>query len=99
MEFMRHGKELKTLIKWHTMDEKPQESGDYMVIWHNHSNEYKIQTLIYSERYGLWGAWDGQEDAEEALESSKRCFNMGKDCVAWYDADFTECFEENGGEH
>ena len=98
MEFMRNGERLKTLFTWHTMDEKPQESGDYLVIWHTRSDEYIVKELMYSQRYGLWGAWDGQENAEEAIESSKRCFNMGKDCVAWYESDFTECYKNEGGE-
>lgn len=100
MEFVKYGENLQTLIKWRPMDEKPEESGEYLVIWHTQCDTYEVHTIVFSKRYNLWGAYDGLDNAAVAVETANRgiASKDGKHLCGWYKQDFTECFKDEGGE-
>ena len=101
MEFTRLGDQLQTLIKWHTMDERPDESGYYLVIWHTSTGKYLVQESIYSKKYNLFGCSEAiHKDAYEAVEASAQGIagEHEKNLCGWYKVDFTECFKDDGGE-
>lgn len=98
MEFVKMGDRLQTLIKWHTMDERPEGSGIYLVLWHTCCNTYEVETICYSKKYNLFGCGDHAKNAYEAISVSEKGIAGKKECnlVGWYKVDFTECFKKDG---
>lgn len=101
MEYVKMGDRLQTLIKWHTMDERPNESGDYLIIWHSPTGRYAVKSYMYSKKYDLWGTYDEVEGgARGAVAMAERGYSKDNEShlCGWYKQDFTECFEDDGGE-
>ena len=97
MEFTKMGNPLWTLIKWHTMDERPTRDDFYIVIWHTKTGKYLLKEIIYSPKYGLWGTYDGAKDAREAVKMADRGIPEDE-LVGWIDANFTEFFNDDEGD-
>lgn len=94
MEFIRFGNQLQTMIKWHTMDERPTRDDFYIAIWHTATGKYILKEMPYSPKYGLWGTYDGAKDAREAVKMADRGIPEDE-LVGWIDENFTECFNAN----
>lgn len=96
MEFMQFGGKLKTLITWHTMKERPEESGNYLAIWHTQTDHYEVIEMAYSKKYDCWGAYDNW-NAEKLVDHMTNgvCITE-KSLVGWYSQNFDECFKKDG---
>ena len=64
------------------MEQKPKESGNYQVIWHDYCDEYSLVSLPFSKRYNMWGTFDSTVDAEQAVKQTKAGIQASM-CIGW----------------